>query len=94
MPLKKILLTLIAFGLLWSFQNSIVSDYTLESSEIVDASSDKDTSKEDSELENSKLFGTSAINFKILRITLAIDSQVFATPKENFTQVPTSPPNC
>lgn len=96
MSLKKIILTLIACGLLSSFQASIIADYSLNESALLDSSSDSnkfESEKESGELEDSKLFALTAPNFELLQITLWLDNKGFTAPRQNLAQVPTSPPN-
>jgi|GEM_PF-2339121 hypothetical protein len=92
--LRKIILTLIGVGLLWSFQLSVASDFYNEKSVIVDAVQDEESSeKGNCELEDEKFFNHETVSLKLSRLSLQIE-----TKEDSFTlayspSVPTSPPN-
>lgn len=94
MQLKKILLTLIACGLLWSFQSAIVSGLSFEKSEIADASLDKENSEEENcELENTKFFSLESDDLNLFKIALLLQNRDNISPLQQQLSVPTSPPN-
>lgn len=92
--LRKIILTLIGVGLLWSFQISVASDFYHEKSVIVDAMQDKESSeKENCELEDEKFFNHEAASLKLSRIFLQIETKDDSFTLAYSPSVPTSPPN-
>ena len=92
--LKKIILTLIGLGLLWSFQLSVTSDFYHEKSVSVDAMQDGEASeKENCELEGEKFFNHSNFGLKLSRLSLNLETRDERVTLGYLSSVPTSPPN-
>lgn len=91
---KKLILLLIAIGLLWGFQTSSKPEFTLEKAEFFDSSEDSDNSKkENCELEDLELSNPESKNFKTLKISLLLQNQDDAIALKRFSFVLTPPPN-
>lgn len=92
--LKKLILTLIGFSLLLSFQASIASAAYYENSAISDAASDSESSeKENCELEDLKFFNYASLNFFAFKFSSKFAINPDSSLQKNFLEVPTSPPN-
>jgi len=88
---KKIILSLIAIGLLCSFQIS-ASDFYQEKSAIFDAAQDEE-SPENENCELEKFFTHSSKIISTYRFSLYFPQSNDLTLPQNFFDVPTSPPN-
>lgn len=92
--LKKTVLTIIAVGLLWSFQAAATTDHNHEKSMIVDVMQDSESSeKESSELESWKFLNYETSNMKLLKLSTRLKAQDDDSSLGYFPPVPTSPPN-
>jgi hypothetical protein len=88
---KKIILSLIAIGLLCSFQIS-TSDFHHEKSAIFDAAQDEE-SPENENCELEKFFTHPSEIISTFRISFYLPQNNDLTLPQNFSDVPTSPPN-
>ena len=88
---KKIILSLIAIGLLWSFQIS-TSDLHREKSSIFDAAQDGE-SPENENCELEKFFTHPAEIISTFRLSFHLPQNNELSLPQNFFDVPTSPPN-
>ena len=88
---KKIILSLIAIGLLLSFQIS-TSDFHHEQSAIFDAAQDEE-SQENENCEIEKFFTNPSSIFSSSRISLSLTQNNDLIIPQNLFDVPTSPPN-
>jgi hypothetical protein len=87
---KKIILSLIAIGLLWSFQIS-PSDLYHEKSAIFDAAQDEE-SPENENCELEKFFTHSSKIISTSRLSSYFPQNNDLNLLQNFFEVPTSPP--
>lgn len=88
---KKIILSLIAIGLLLSFQIS-TSDFHHEQSAIFDAAQDEE-SPENENCELEKLFTRPSEIISTFRISFYLPQNNDLILSQNLFDVPTSPPN-
>jgi len=88
---KKIILSLIAIGLLLSFQIS-TSDFHHEQSAIFDAAQDEE-SQENENCELEKFFTHPSSIFAASRISVYLSLNNDLTVQQNLFDIPTSPPN-
>jgi nitrogen fixation-related uncharacterized protein len=93
--MRQIILTIIAFALLWSFQSStgFYQDNSADNSAIFDAAQDEEPSEmEDNELE--KFVNHEFKNLPISKLSSQVVKRDDPSLPKNFLVVPTSPPNC
>ncbi len=92
---KKLIVALIAVGLLFGVNASKNSAFFSEKLALIDQSFDQENSKnQNCEIEDLKFFDQKGGNFTILKISLNPGNKNDIALQQNFSVVPTSPPNC
>lgn len=92
--LKKFILTFIGIALLLSFQTTTASAAYYEKLTISDVAPDSENSKnENCESGDWKFFSYAAANFFSLKLSWKFIINSDSALQQNFSEVPTSPPN-
>ena len=91
--LKKLILTLVALGLLSSLQAFAATNFDEKKIEITDLSQDeKPLEEENCELENWNFLSYQPIDFKIFKTTISAKHSNDVSFAAYLSSVPTSPP--